>query len=161
MINLDQYTETLIPLAMRLVATIRDEGPAEVAGVLAALRALPAPDGTDPADAIAVVLAAAIDPDTTADRLWGWTRQFGGPTATVPTGPAANALAVEMAVAGVLPLRALNEDEQTRAVDTLIVTRQWTAAAVAAHLDAEPEDIRRIRHNSKRRNYRASREDAA
>lgn len=160
----EQYTETLIPLCMRLVATVHDEGPDAVAGVLAAIRALPAPDGVDPADAVAVVLAAAINPNLTANALWGWIRLAGDPNttpATVPTGHAANALAIEMGLSGALPLHALAESEQAVVIDTLVVTRRWSINAIAAHLDAEPAEVHRIRHNSKRRTNRGRTRKAA
>jgi hypothetical protein len=49
------------------VGTVRDEGPAAVAAVLARV-----PDGRH--DALAVILAAMIDPDAKASDLLAWTR---------------------------------------------------------------------------------------
>lgn len=161
--NLPDYAANLVPLAMRLVATVHDEGPQEVAGVLAAIRALEPPPGTDPHAALAVILAAAIDPARTTEELLGWTRPLGGPIAPerVPTGPAANALAREMALAGVLPASALARDELVDVIDHLVDVRGWSFEAIAAHLDTEPQKVTRIRHNSTRRRARAAREAAA
>lgn len=57
---------TLVPLAAELVGTIRDYGPADVAAILARV-----PDGRH--DALAVVLAAMVDPDATPRELLAWT----------------------------------------------------------------------------------------
>lgn len=66
----EQLTADLIPLAAELVATVRDYGPDDVAVVLARV-----PNGRH--DALAVVLAAMVDPDQKPSRLLAWTR--GGP----------------------------------------------------------------------------------
>ena len=59
--------EALVPLAARLVAVVRDEGPEAVANVLGEV-----PAGRH--DALAVVLAAMVDPDSTVRDLLAWTR---------------------------------------------------------------------------------------
>ncbi|GAB3471884.1 hypothetical protein [Actinophytocola sediminis] len=156
----DQYADALQPLCMRLIATVHDEGPDAVAGALAAIRALPAPQGIQPADAVAVILAAAVRPDATRHQLWGWTDQLGA-GATVPTGHTANALAREMALAGTLPLSALTPAEAADVIDTLIGHRGWTIDATAAHLDTEPANVARIRHNQRRRHNRSTKDTAA
>jgi DNA-binding NarL/FixJ family response regulator len=56
----------LISLAAELVGTVRDFGPDDVAAVLARV-----PDGRH--DALAVVLAAMVDPDATPTELLAWT----------------------------------------------------------------------------------------
>jgi hypothetical protein len=58
--------ESLVPIASQLVATIRDYGPEDVAAVLARV-----PDGRH--DALAVVLAAMVDPDKRPSQLLAWT----------------------------------------------------------------------------------------
>lgn len=62
----DALTDTLVPIAAQLVGTVRDYGPEDVAAVLARV-----PDGRH--DALAVVLAAMVDPDATPRELLAWT----------------------------------------------------------------------------------------
>jgi hypothetical protein len=61
----EQLADQLVPLAAELVGTVRDYGPDDVAAVLARV-----PDGRH--DALAVILAAMIDPDQTARELLAW-----------------------------------------------------------------------------------------
>jgi len=61
----DQAT-SLVPLAAELVGTVREHGPDDVAAVLARV-----PDGRH--DALAVILAAMVDPDATVRELLAWT----------------------------------------------------------------------------------------
>jgi hypothetical protein len=142
----EQYCEDLTVIAMRLVGAVHDEGPEAVAAALAAARDLPAPHGTDPNAALAVVLAAAIPTDRTRTQLWGWT--LGIPTdsiaARIPTGRQANAFAVEMALAGHLSLKALSPAEQRTVINTL-AAREWPNAAIAAHLDSSAHTVAAIR----------------
>ena len=63
----EALAEQLVPIAAELVGTIRDYGPADVAAVLARV-----PDGRH--DALAVVLASMIDPDSRPSELLAWTR---------------------------------------------------------------------------------------
>lgn len=65
----EQLVDDLVPIAAELVGTVRDYGPDDVAAVLARV-----PQGRH--DALAVVLAAMVDPDRTAYELLAWT---GGP----------------------------------------------------------------------------------
>jgi DNA-binding NarL/FixJ family response regulator len=65
-----ELADSLVPLAAELVGTIRDFGPEDVAAVLARV-----PDGRH--DALAVVLAAMVDPDKRPRELLAWT--FDGP----------------------------------------------------------------------------------
>lgn len=66
--------DALVPIAAELVGTIRDYGPEDTAEILARV-----PDGR--LDALAVVLAAMVDPDRTPAELLAWTR------VTVPARP--------------------------------------------------------------------------
>jgi len=110
--NPEQYAEALTAApAMRLIAAIRDEGPNNVTAAVAAALAIPAPDGINPTVAFASVLAAAIPADRTRTQLWGWTLGIPGHPA-LPTGDAAHQFAVDMALAGRLPLHALTADER-------------------------------------------------
>lgn len=59
--------EQLVPVAARLVATVHDEGPQAVAEALAQV-----PGGR--LDALAVVLAAMVDPDARISELLAWTQ---------------------------------------------------------------------------------------
>jgi hypothetical protein len=62
----ERLAEDLVPIAAELVGTVRDYGPADVAAVLARV-----PDGRH--DALAVVLAAMVDPDAHPSDLLAWT----------------------------------------------------------------------------------------
>jgi hypothetical protein len=64
----DTVSSTLIPLAAELIGVVRDYGPDDVAAVLARV-----PEGRH--DALAVVLAAMVDPDKTPSQLLAWTRK--------------------------------------------------------------------------------------
>ena len=55
----------LVPLAAELIGTVRDYGPEDVAAVLARVPAARH-------DALAVVLAAMVDPDQTPAKLLAW-----------------------------------------------------------------------------------------
>ena len=66
----EQLVDALVPLAAELVATVRDYGPADVAAVLQRV-----PAGRH--DALAVVLAAMVDPDARPSELLAWVD--GGP----------------------------------------------------------------------------------
>jgi len=63
-----QLTDKLMPIAAELIGCVHDYGPAEVAAVLARV-----PDGRH--DALAVVLAAMVDPDRPARELLAWVDQ--------------------------------------------------------------------------------------
>jgi hypothetical protein len=63
----EALADRLLPIATDLICVIRDEGPDAVARVLARV-----PDGRH--DALAVILAAMIDPDAKASELLAWTR---------------------------------------------------------------------------------------
>ena len=60
--------EQLLPIAAELIGCVHDYGPAEVADVLARV-----PEGRH--DALAVVLAAMVDPDRPAAELLAWLEQ--------------------------------------------------------------------------------------
>lgn len=55
----------LVPIAAELIGTVRDYGPDDVAAVLAQV-----PEGRH--DALAVVLAAMVDPDARPHQLLAW-----------------------------------------------------------------------------------------
>lgn len=63
-----QLTDELLPIAAELIGCVHDYGPAEVAAVLARV-----PDGRH--DALAVVLAAMVDPDASTADLLAWVDQ--------------------------------------------------------------------------------------
>lgn len=62
----EKLAEDLVPIAAELVGTVRDYGPDDVAAVLARV-----PGGRH--DALAVVLAAMVDPDARPKQLLAWT----------------------------------------------------------------------------------------
>lgn len=59
------FTDELIDVAAQLIGSVRDYGPEVVASVLATV-----PEGRH--DALAVVLAAMVDPDRTPGELLAW-----------------------------------------------------------------------------------------
>jgi hypothetical protein len=60
-----EQADALVPLAAELVGTVRDYGPDAVADVLARV-----PEGRH--DALAVVLAAMVDPNARPQQLLAW-----------------------------------------------------------------------------------------
>ena len=63
----EALVESLVPIAAQLIGTVREYSPADVSAVLARV-----PDGRH--DALAVVLASMIDPDSRPSELLAWTR---------------------------------------------------------------------------------------
>lgn len=141
----EDYAAQLVPLAVRLVAAVHDEGPNAVRKALDRARALPAPaDGTRVDDALPVILAAMVDPNRSPGKLLGWTRQLDrGSAELLVARPQLNPAAVELALAGRLPRQALNRNEVTE-VERILGRRGWTAAQVDAHLDTDPADVREV-----------------
>lgn len=135
----ETYANNLIPLALRLVAAVHDEGPDAISGALTAIAALPTPNGTDPNLALTVTLAAMIDPTKSATQLLDWTRNLAGalPTDLEPTG---NPLAIEMGLAGVLPAHALTDPEAAEVV-RILVERGWAQNVIRDHMQAENKDV--------------------
>jgi hypothetical protein len=58
--------DSLVPIAAELIGVVHDYGPADVAAVLARV-----PDGRH--DALAVILAAMVNPDARPSELLAWT----------------------------------------------------------------------------------------
>lgn len=156
-----QYAEDLLPLTMRLIAAVHDDGPNAIAEAFAAIRALPAPERVDPDDALAVALAAAVDPTRTRGELWGWTNTLtAGPGNLIPTTPTSNPVAVELGITGRLSWIGLTPPERDHVVDVLH-RRDWPTDAIAAHLDTTADEIRRVRTNARGRKSRAARKASA
>jgi hypothetical protein len=81
------YAEELLHLSELVVGAVHDDGPDQLcAHIAAALRIAP-PPGVDPVVALVTVLAAQIDPDTTAEQRLGWVRAFDRAAAQAPTPP--------------------------------------------------------------------------
>lgn len=139
------YADALVPLAARLVGAVHDEGPEATAEALAAVRALPAPDGVNPDDALAATLAAMVDPTRSPRELLAWTETLDeGAVALHPEPePRCNPLAVEMALSGRLPLHAL-ADHEARQVVLQLRARDWPVESIAEHLDTDPASVRRF-----------------
>lgn len=74
----EQYADRLIHRAMRIVAAVHDEGPDAVYAAICHALSLKPPDGTDPVTALAVTLAAMVDPTKTASELFLWTLPVSG-----------------------------------------------------------------------------------
>lgn len=69
------YAEELLAAAAELACAVRERGPVDVrAAYRAAVTGIPAPDGVDPAEAFAVILAAAWPLEAHLDDLVGWVR---------------------------------------------------------------------------------------
>ena len=77
-ITVDDYAQSLVPWASRLVALVHDEGgPMEVAELLRQVAGLHRPDNVEPLVALLVVVAALVPGDVdTAEALswitWAW-----------------------------------------------------------------------------------------
>lgn len=69
-----EYAESLVPLAFRLAGAVRSQDRDQVDSAFAAVNDLPVPDGINPAIALAVTLAAAVDPTRDANELLDWTK---------------------------------------------------------------------------------------
>lgn len=139
------YTNVLTALAARVVAAVHAHGPAGVASALADARALTAPRGVDADGALAVVLAAMVDPTRAAEDLTAWTACLdGGAAYLLPESPRyyrVNEQAVGMALAGALPAAALNPAELADVVSVL--SQHMSPDDIALHLGAEVAHVRR------------------
>lgn len=139
------YAAVLTALAARVVSAVHAHGPAGVAAALIEARALTAPRGVDPDGALAVVLAAMVDPARKVEDLTAWTACLdGGAAYLLPELPRyyrCNEQAVGMALAGTLPACALNPLELA---DVLTVLSQhMSVEEIAVHLRADVWDVRR------------------
>lgn len=143
------YAEALVPLAMRLAATVHDEGPDAVRGVLHAIRLEPRPDGVDPWQALAVVLAGMVDPDRTASELLAWTE-------AIPDGDARNEvlvpppgdidpIAVERGVDGDIDPERLRPMERAEVVRVL-TRRGLSITEIAERTAMTTSTVHRWRH---------------
>lgn len=84
----EDLTDVLLPVAVELVGTVRDYGPDAVARVLADMPDLPddlVGRTGGKYGALAVVLAAMVDPDATVAELLAWT--VAGPVPSRPFAP--------------------------------------------------------------------------
>lgn len=133
------YLDTLVPLAIWLIAVVHDEGPDATTAVLDAVHALPAPDDLDPMTALAITLAAIADPNRGTETALGWVRDLdpGTPPATAADERAS--LFVELALAGRVPARSLADAEGAETVRQLM-QRGWPINEIRAHLD-DPEGL--------------------
>lgn len=138
------YLETLIPLAVRLICAVHDEGPDATNAVLAAVHALEAPDDTDPMTALAITLAATADPNRGTENALGWVRTLdpGADALPIPNQPTNTRLAIELALAGNLPAISLTNDEGAE-VTRILMDRGWNETEVRDHLDGDPQLVHR------------------
>lgn len=153
--NREQYLETVVPLAARLVATVHDEGPDATDAVLDAINAVPAPDEVRADAALAVILAAMVDPNRSPHDLLAWTLAFDGdPVPHFHEAPA-NPLGLEMGLSGALPLYALNRAEQ-RAVVGELMNRGLTRPEIVDLTKGDRQDVARIQNVIAQRKLRAA-----
>jgi DNA-directed RNA polymerase specialized sigma24 family protein len=108
--------DELVPIAAELVGTVRDYGPADVAAVLARV-----PQGRH--DALAVVLAAMVDPDARPHQLLAWTQM--GPVSSREFTPDG------------YQLKALTQEELGRRPERRAEVARLTAAGLSAEQIAE------------------------
>lgn len=121
--------DALVPLAAELVATVRDYGPDDVAEVLARV-----PDGR--LDALAVVLAAMVDPDARPSDLLAWTR--GGPVQSCEDRPTPRHLLVRAIKP--IPPRAERRAEVAR-----LTALGLSASEIAERIGIQKRSVHRIR----------------
>lgn len=123
------YAEALVPYAMRLVATVHDEGPDAVRDVLAEVRLEPGLDQVDPWQALAVVLAGMVDPEKKASELLGWTKSIPDgdttPVTALPQASKVDKVAVERCCSGRL------DASQLRPVERIEVVRILTGCGLS------------------------------
>lgn len=143
--NRRDYSQNLAYLAAQFVACVHEDSPEEIQAALTAMRAAIPPPGVRVDDAIAITLAAMVSPDRTTNELLRWkTRLDGNLGDLYPGRPPVyrvNPLAVEMGVQGVLPACALNPAERVEVVHAM--RGRMSTEQIAAHLDAEPHEVRR------------------
>lgn len=70
----ERYAEQLLLRSKFIVEAVHDHGPAEVIRQIDLALAMEQPTGVDPAVALATVLAAQVDPDTTDEQRLSWVR---------------------------------------------------------------------------------------
>lgn len=71
------YAANLLHLSERIIGAVHDDGPDELSRLIDQALIIEAPPGIDPAVALVTVLAAQVDPDTTAEQRAGWVRDLG------------------------------------------------------------------------------------
>lgn len=102
----EDYADRLVHRAMRIVATVHDEGPdAVLAAINHALSLTPPPD-VEPVTALTVTLAAMIDPTKTASALLLWTLPVGGELQRLRNAGVNNNVAAVLAKQAQLPAKA-------------------------------------------------------
>lgn len=125
----DDLVDALVPLAAELIGCVRDFGPDDVAHVLARV-----PEGRH--DALAVILAAMVDPDTNTAQLLAWTHA--GPVKSRDLTP--HHLTVKRAGRG------HPSKWSERAEEVARLTRLgWSAIEIAERLGTTPRSINRYR----------------
>lgn len=75
----ERYAEELLIRSKFIVEAVHDHGPREVLRQIDLALAVEQPPGVDPAVALATVLAAQVDPDTTDEQRLAWVRAFATP----------------------------------------------------------------------------------
>lgn len=152
----EAYAEELAARSARIIAAVHDDDPAVSGRLMDEALALPAPDAdTDPARALLTVLAAQVDPRTTARQRLGWVMagldgvqslppvqasemtelaaaRVTAPAPEQPAAPDDEALIAEV-TSGREPLVMLPVALRREAVRRLLVDVGMTPLAIAAH----------------------------
>jgi DNA-binding NarL/FixJ family response regulator len=140
-----QYAARLLAMSERVIGAVHDDGPDELLRAIDRALILEPPAGIDPVVALVTVLAAQVDPDTTAEQRIGWTRGYDDPPPAAPRTPDEEAdRLVDEVTAGVYPLDEL--PPRLRSVPVARLTERGLAAdEIAARLRCSERAVFRQR----------------
>lgn len=142
-----QYFDKLTTLALRIVGAVHDESHEAIRTALVEARILRPPNGVDTDTALAITLAALVNPNSRRSELLAHLTHLDYGLADLypghqpgPEHYRCNPIAVEMAVEGRLPAAALNPAELIRTT-VILASRGLNADDIADHLEANRRDV--------------------